>query len=289
MTSNAPSVGQGEALSSVRGPLEKMVAALVDGHARYRLPVGPHRLALRPGQQLRLRHLGQVHCLACGRVSKKSYSQGHCYPCSQRLARCDLCIVRPETCHYQAGTCREPDWAQDHCFTEHVVYLANASGLKVGITRATQIPTRWIDQGAVQALPILGARDRHSAGLAEAALRAHVSDRTDWRAMLKGTPPPLELAAEARRLLAAAEAALAPLREAGRIHDLEGAGPTTIRYPLPQPPTKVRSLSLDKTPEVEGRLLGIKGQYLVLEHGVLNVRKFGGYLVEVTLEDEHGS
>jgi hypothetical protein len=62
--------------------------------------------------------------------------------------------MKPETCHYHLGTCREPDWAQNHCFRPHIVYLANSSGVKVGITRKTQIPTRWLDQGASQALPI---------------------------------------------------------------------------------------------------------------------------------------
>ncbi len=282
--SDAPSVGHRPAPSSATGALDKMTAALGDGLVEYRLPVGEAELPIGPGRRLRLRAHGEVHCLACGRVSKKSYSQGHCYPCSQRLARCDLCIVRPETCHFQAGTCREPDWAQAHCFTDHVVYLANASGLKVGITRASQIPTRWIDQGAVQALPILHARDRHAAGLAEVALKAHVADRTDWRAMLRADPEPRDLAAEAARLLDLAAEALAPLRDEGAVGPVEGARETQIRYPVARHPEKVRPLNLDKTPEIAGEILGIKGQYLILEAGVLNIRKFGGYFVDVEID-----
>ena len=266
-----------------------MIAEVTVGQVRYRLPVGEAELPIRPGQRLTLRYHGEVHCLACGRVSKKSYSQGHCYPCSQRLARCDLCIVRPETCHFHEGTCREPEWAEAHCFIPHVVYLANASGLKVGITRENQIPTRWIDQGAVQALPILQARDRHSAGLAEAALKQHVSDRTDWRAMLRADPAPRDLAADAERLLHQAQSDLTPLQREGRIHRLRDSETITLTYPLERHPQKIRPLNLDKTPEISGRLLGIKGQYLILDAGVLNVRKFGGYFVDVELEDPDGS
>lgn len=55
-------------------------------------------------------------------------------------------------CHYDAGTCREPSWGEQFCMTDHIVYLSNSSGVKVGITRATQLPTRWIDQGARQGI-----------------------------------------------------------------------------------------------------------------------------------------
>ena len=111
----------------------------------------------------------------------------------QKLAQCDICIVRPEKCHYHEGTCREPDWADDHCMQPHIVYLANSSGVKVGITRHTQIPTRWIDQGASQALQIFRVPHRYLSGLVEVALKEHVSDRTDWRRMLKGSPKPVDL------------------------------------------------------------------------------------------------
>ncbi|NBP93900.1 MAG: DUF2797 domain-containing protein [Gammaproteobacteria bacterium] len=144
---------------------------------------------------------GTISCIACGRNTNKSFNQGHCYPCFKRLASCDQCILKPELCHFHEGTCREPEWGKAQCFGPHVVYLANSSGLKVGITRASQIPTRWIDQGASQALPIFEVADRRTAGLIEAQMRSFVSDRTDWRKMLKGAPPPLCLKTERNRLL----------------------------------------------------------------------------------------
>jgi hypothetical protein len=265
---------------SLSGNLQKMRASFAaDGTVEYVLAVGEHALALNPllGRRLRIAFEGVINCVACGRVTRKSFNQGYCYPCVQRLAECDLCIVSPDRCHYDAGTCRDPQWAEGHCMQPHYVYLSNTSALKVGITRASQIPTRWIDQGATQALPILRTRTRHQAGLIEAALREHVADRTDWRRMLKGDAEPLELAEERARLLAACGAGC---MEDTDVEAVE-AEAVVLRYPVLEYPKKAVSLNLDKTPVVEDELLGIKGQYLIFSGGVLNVRKFGGYRVQV--------
>lgn len=263
------------------GDLRKMKTRLrEDGTAEYHLPLGDERhVALVPliGRALRLEWTGEIHCIHCGRKTRKSFNQGYCFPCVRRLARCDTCIVKPELCHYHQGTCREPDWARDNCLRPHVVYLANSSGLKVGITRAAQIPTRWIDQGATQALPILQAGERLLAGQAEMALKQHVSDRTQWQRMLRGEAEPLDLKAERDRLLALAADALAAL--ASGITALPEAQVTAIRYPVRQYPSKVKALNFDKQARVGGTLQGIKGQYLIFDTGVINVRKFAGYRV----------
>lgn len=139
----------------MQGPLQKMRTRL-SGLVSYELQLAEQSIALNPlmGKSFKLTYTGQIFCVHCNRPIKKSFNQGYCYPCFTSLAQCDMCIMKPETCHYEAGTCREPDWAQKFCFQPHIVYLANSSGIKVGITRQTQLPTRWIDQGAVQALPI---------------------------------------------------------------------------------------------------------------------------------------
>jgi hypothetical protein len=220
----------------------------------------------------------------CGRATKKSFAQGHCYPCFKKLAQCDTCIMKPELCHFFEGTCREPDWAERHCFQPHVVYLANASGLKVGITRASQMPTRWLDQGAVQALPILEVDTRQQSGFVEVLFKEEVSDRTNWRAMLKGSTELIDLAAERDRLLDRLESGLANLRErfgADAIRVLDES-PLSFDYPVLEFPAKVVSHNLDKNPRVDGTLLGIKGQYLILDSGVINLRKFTGYEVRVS-------
>ncbi|NNL57345.1 MAG: DUF2797 domain-containing protein, partial [Pseudomonadales bacterium] len=237
------------------------------------------------GQRLSLHHSGTINCIYCGRTTKKSFNQGYCYPCFKKLARCDQCIVSPEKCHYHLGTCREPEWGDQFCMQDHYVYLANSSGLKVGITRGTQIPTRWIDQGAVQALPIYRVQTRRQAGLVEMLLKAHVADKTNWRAMLQGEPEALDLHCCAVDLCSLVQDEVALLQnEYGlqaitRLVDAEQVG---ILYPVQQYPEKIRSHNFDKEPLVQGVMQGIKGQYLLLDSGVINLRKFGGYQLTVS-------
>ncbi|MCP5199903.1 MAG: DUF2797 domain-containing protein [Gammaproteobacteria bacterium] len=268
----------------MHGPLSKMRARL-GADTEYALVLGDAETPLNPrlGQVLTLRWTGRIFCDACGRETKKSFAQGHCYPCMQKLARCDLCVVKPETCHFAAGTCREPDWGERHCMIPHVVYLANTSGLKVGITRESQLPTRWLDQGATQALPVLGTATRHLAGLVEVALARSHADKTNWRAMLKGGGAPLDLAAAASAALAGIADDLTAIRAthgADAVWPLDNA-PLDITYPVTRYPQKIASHNFDKTAAVSGVLEGIKGQYLLFDNGVINLRKFTGYEVEL--------
>lgn len=270
------------------GDLRKMRVEEGDP-VRYALPVGDRLVSLNAllGAVIGIRHTGDIHCIACGRSTRKSFNQGHCFPCLRDLARCDGCIVRPERCHYHLGTCREPEWGETHCMQPHIVYLANTSGVKVGITRESQVPTRWIDQGASQALPVARVASRRLSGLVEVILKDHVSDRTDWRRMLEGEPDAVDLPAHRDALLADCEKALSNVTDE---HDsiapeiVTDSESRTFRYPVLEYPQRVASISLDKTPEVRGTLLGIKGQYLILDAGVLNVRRFGGYQIELTIE-----
>lgn len=269
-----------------RGALSKMAVRL-EAPVQYGLRLGEQEIPLNPllGQRIRLDYLGAIHCCHCGKRTKKSYSQGYCYPCMTKLAQCDQCIVSPEKCHYAAGTCREPAWGEQFCMTGHLVYLANSSGIKVGITRASQVPTRWIDQGAVQALPILRTATRQQAGFVEDLLRQQVADRTNWRAMLKGDVELLDLPAIRDRLLANAADGIAALQQRFGLQAIQLAADaqvTSIEYPVLQHPQKVASFDLDKTPQVEGTLLGIKGQYLILDGGVINLRKYSSYQVAVS-------
>ncbi len=269
----------------MQGTLSKMAIRL-EQPAQYELKVGEQRLPLNPliGQSLTLNFTGNIYCDACGRKTSKSYSQGHCFPCMKKLARCDMCIMKPETCHFARGTCREPEWGETHCMIPHFVYLANTSGLKVGITRHSQVPTRWLDQGATQALPILKVATRQLSGLVEVALAKLVADKTNWRAMLKGDGESIDLKAEAARLLPAIEEKLAELGSQFGVDAIERLDETVvdIRYPVDHYPGKIASHNFDKVPEVSGVLLGIKGQYLIFDTGVINIRKFTGYEVAVS-------
>lgn len=270
----------------ISGNIRKMTTRLGET-VDYQLPVGDELVPFNPliGQNLSLEFLGEIHCIECGRKTSKSFNQGYCYPCFRSLAQCDSCIVKPEQCHYFEGTCREPDWGEQHCLQEHIVYLANSSGIKVGITRGSQIPTRWMDQGASQALPILRVKNRLVSGLAEMIFKQHVADKTAWQRMLKGEPEPVDLPGRRDTLFAECEEALQQLglQQGNDCMTLLYDEPLVeIRYPVQEYPAKVTSLNFDKTPVIEGVLQGIKGQYLILSSGVLNLRKFSGYNLQLT-------
>ena len=272
-----------------RGAISKMRIAL-DAPAQYSLRLNDAQYALNPliGQTVRLEFLGSIHCTHCDRVTKKSFAQGYCWSCFSKLAQCDSCIMSPEKCHYDAGTCREPEWAQDFCMTDHFVYLANSTGVKVGITRRSQLPTRWLDQGAIQAVPIFRVATRQQSGFVEDVLRSQVADRTNWRALLKGDVEPVDLIAIREQLL---ERCAEPLQALQQRFGLQAIQPITdvdvleMAYPVEAYPAKISSFNLDKKPVAEGTLIGIKGQYLLFDTGVINIRKYTSYQLSVSVSN----
>jgi hypothetical protein len=192
--------------------------------------------------------------------------------------------MSPEKCHFAAGTCREPAWGETHCMIDHIVYLANSSGIKVGITRHSQIPTRWIDQGAVQAVPVFRVKSRLLSGLIEVMFKQHIADKTDWRKMLKNNVDSIDLLFEKERLCAEIEpelSSLTALHGINAIKKIDDIAPVSIEYPVIEYPVKITSLCFDKTPSVSGKLMGIKGQYILLDTGVLNLRKYTSYHLDV--------
>lgn len=268
-----------------RGIVRKMRSRLGQP-VSYSARLGDNEVALNPliDQQLKLVFSGSIYCIHCNRKTNKSFNQGYCYPCFQKLAQCDSCIIHPERCHFEQGSCREPAWGEKYCMQDHIVYLANSSGLKVGITRATQVPTRWIDQGATQALAIMRVRSRLQSGTLEMAFKQHVADKTNWRDMLKGKAAELDMAGERDRLLAACEEDVKELMARFgffAISVLKGIDAVSIDYPVQAYPEKITSLNFDKEPVVSGTLKGIKGQYLIFDSGVINLRRFSGYEVEL--------
>ncbi|KPA88782.1 Protein of unknown function (DUF2797) [Pseudomonas asplenii] len=269
-----------------RGAVSKMATRLDASTVQYTFRLGDSEVPVNPliGQKLRLEFLGAIHCSHCGRKTKTSFSQGYCYPCMTQLAQCDTCIMSPERCHYDAGTCREPAWGEQFCMTDHVVYLANSSGIKVGITRATQLPTRWLDQGASQALPIMRVATRQQSGFVEDLFRSQVADKTNWRALLKGDAPAVDLRLVRDQLFESCAEGLLALQERfglQAIQPVRDVEPLEIRYPIEAYPTKIVSFNLDKNPIAEGTLMGIKGQYLIFDTGVINIRKYTAYQLAV--------
>ena len=259
--------------------LKKMLTKLED-KAQYHLVDGDFSLHVNEllEKKIKFTFSGEIKCIASGEKTKKSYGQGYSYKSFISLAQCDTCMVRPELCHYHLGTCREPKWGEDHCFVPHVIYLSNTGHTKVGITREYNVPHRWIDQGATQALAILRVKDRKTSGLIEVEMARVMSDRTHWTKMLSGEPEEMDLYARREELFDEFGEIIDDF-EAEDLNDDE----VKINYPVLEYPKKVKALSLDKTPMVEGTLLGIKGQYLILDTGVFNVRKHQGYMVDLTV------
>ena len=269
----------------INGAIQKL-ASVHANPVMYFLPVGAEQLSLNPliGNDINLVYLNKIECIGCHKLIKKSFQQGYCFPCSQKLARCDFCIIKPERCHYYLGTCREPKWGLEHCMIPHVVYLANSSGLKVGITRFNHRVTRWIDQGAIQALPIFKVPSRRISGFVEVALAKFIADKTHWQKMLKNHTTVLNLHEEFDKIKPVIIEALKPVyQEFGEeaIAYLPDSVATEITYPVLTYPEKINTLSFDKQEKISGKLLGIKGQYLILDTGVLNIRKFTGYHISI--------
>lgn len=269
-------------MSVLSGSLRKMESAL-NGVVDYTMVVGEHRISLKEhfNQPVRLAFSGNIYCVQCGRKTSKSFQQGHCFPCMRKINECNNCILHPERCLVEKGCCPLDDWAHVQCDKPHIVYLANTSGLKVGVTRETQVPTRWIDQGAMQALPIYRTQNRYQAGIIEVAFKSAVADKTNWRTMLKQDAINMDLLAERDRLQREVMSSIAPILEKYPDSiELLDETPVVLKFPVSSYPEKISSLSLDKTPEVSGTLLGIKGQYWLMDTGVMNIRKFSGYDIE---------
>lgn len=246
----------------------------------YVLPIGTEEIPMNSliGKRVRLSYQGEIHCIGCGRVTPKSYFQGYCFRCLTTLPQTDECILHPERCRAHEGISRDMSWAEKNCLQPHFVYLAVSSLVKVGVTRASQIPTRWIDQGASAAIRLAQTPNRHLAGLIEVELKRHFSERTSWQRMLKNQLADwVDLVEEKQR-------AWGYLPPELQDYVIEDDQITRIEYPVERYPKTLKSYNFDRTPLVEGVLTGIKGQYLIFadERKVLNIRKYGGYLVEMS-------
>ncbi len=217
-------------------------------------------------------------CLHCGK-KKKIFRQGHCYDCFMSSASVGDWIMKPElsTAHLDIED-RDLDYERKVQLQPHIVYLALSSEVKVGVTRGTQVPTRWIDQGAVQAIPILELPNRYLAGITEVALKNNYADKTNWQKMLKNEVPQVDLIQERLKAGNFLPDEVRDYYAENNSHLYE------FHYPVLTYPKKVTSLSLDKTPLFQGKLSGIKGQYLLFQDGtVFNVRTFEGYVVKISL------
>ncbi len=220
----------------------------------------------------------KYQCLSCGK-NKKIFRQGNCYDCFYKSANVGEWIIKPELSKAHLGIeDRDLTYEKKVQLQPHIVYLALSSNVKVGVTRKPQIPTRWIDQGASKALAILETPNRYLAGITEVALKNYVADKTSWQKMLKNNVEDADLILKKEALFQYIPEETKPYF----LHKNEDV--YTINFPVLQYPTKIKSLRLDKNPIIEGKLKGIKGQYLIFEDGsVFNVRNNEGNYVSLKI------
>ncbi len=264
----------------MKGRILKMKTELKNP-VEYHLPMDNEFLGMNQwiGKRIQFRFDGEIYCLDCGVQTKKSFNQGFCYSCFQNSPMSAECIIKPELCRAHLGEGRDMEWEREHHLKDHYVYLAVSSGIKVGITRDTQVPTRWIDQGASYAVPIAKTPNRYLCGMIEVSLKEYLSDRTAWQRMLKNEIAHVDLTAKRSEIIK-----LVP--DEYQEYLLTQEEILNIEYPVNEYPSKVKSLSFDKTPLIEGRLMGIKGQYLIFEEGqVLNMRKHQAYVLDFYAEE----
>lgn len=214
-------------------------------------------------------------CLNC-HLEKKIYRQGFCKSCFFDAPNAGDWIMRPELskAHLDIED-RDLVYEKSVQLQPHIVYLANSSNVKVGVTRKQQVPTRWIDQGAHEAIEIVEVPNRYLAGITEVALKEHVADKTNWRKMLKND-------IEDENLVEWRDKLKQYIPDEAKEYFIENNSETNINFPVVKYPVKPKSLNLIKTPKYTGKLVGIKGQYLIFEdETVFNIRANEGLVVSL--------
>ena len=265
---------QRDALKKMDTELQDVVHYTLDIHGKI------HNMNSYIGKQLKINWSGVVIC-CCGKKMDAFYrDSGYCYKCFWESPQASQSIFKPELCTAHLGIEeRDLEWEKNFQITPHYVYLANSSGIKVGITRGSQGVIRWMDQGASQAILLAEVPNRRFSGDIEVSLKRFVSDVTNWRRMLAGTPESVDLVKIKEELSV-------HVPEELKQYILPDNTVTEIKYPVTKYPNKIKSVKLDRTPTLEGALLGIKGQYLLLdEDRVFNIRSHEGFISEFSVQE----
>ncbi len=243
---------------------------------QYKLPIGDDLVDMNAliGRKIQIVFEGIINCVVCGKRTKKSFGQGSCYTCFMNAPQNAPCIIKPELCEAHLGKGRDVEWEQKHHNREHIVYLAKSSAIKIGVTGDFPL-TRWIDQGASEAIILAKVPYRQLAGEIEMILKEYYTDKTNWRKMLKNEVSDIDLMEEK-------ENCFEYLPEDYHEFITEDDRVFTMNFPTLEYPTVVKSVGFDKVPIIESVLKGIKGQYLLLENNqVLNMRKHTGYYLSL--------
>jgi hypothetical protein len=269
----------------ITGNLRKMSTELVSNVPQYTLkmkdildPMESIDMNSLIGMPIRLEYEGHFNSVISGQKMNKAFGEGLTYNEWMESPQASPSIMRPELSEIHNGIAlRDYEWEVKHHLTPHVVYISLTSNYKVGVTRDTNMPYRWIDQGATQAIVLAEVPYRQLAGLIEVSLKEHISDKTAWQRMLKGIVEDERSIIEVRDEMAA----LVPAEYAQYL--VTTPQYTEINYPVLQHPEKVKSLKLEKVKVIEDKLVGIKGQYLIFESGVSNIRSQAGARVTISV------
>jgi len=256
-----------------KGLLSKMKSALKEKVQYWLVLDKTLQVHLNPllGSRVSIEWTGKINCISCGKMIPKSYGQGFCYNCLMASPEASPCIMRPELCEGHLGKGRNSEWETANHIQPHAVYMAQTSAIKVGVTRLTQIPTRWIDQGAWRAIVLAEVPYRQLAGLIEVELKQFISDRTDWRKMLSNQQDDEDLKVLSQTMTSFLPPTLAP-------YATPDASIVELQYPVLKYPNEPKGISLEADKIAEGILTGIRGQYVILDgFRVMNMRKYSGY------------
>ncbi len=265
----------------LRDTLKRMDTKLQDV-VQYTLDIHGENILMNEliGKQVKIEWSGVVIC-GCGKKMESFYrNSGYCYKCYWESPLASQSIFKPELCTAHLGIEeRDLEWEKEFQLAPHYVYLANSSGIKVGITRGTQGVIRWMDQGASQAILLAEVPNRRFSGDIEVALKKYVADVTNWRKMLSGVPNPVDLVKMKEELSAYVPEKL-------KQYILPENTVTEINYPVREYPKKINSTKLERTPIIEGELIGIKGQYLIFDGDrVFNIRSHEGYISKFSFKE----
>lgn len=245
---------------------------------KYYLPVGKQELYLNDflGQELKFYYKKIINCINCHKITKTSFANGYCYSCFVTLPQTDISIVHPEKDRSHLGISRDLEWAKKHNLCSHYVYLAYSGNMKIGVTREKNIPTRWIDQGAIAAIEIAKTPNRHIAGAIEVYLKKYISDKTNWRNMLKlQMITDIDLINEKKKIVDL-------LHPEFIKYVMDKKEVKYFTYPTINNPEQTKAIQFEKQNTINGKLIGIKGQYLIFDNGqVINIRRHAGYLTKV--------
>ena len=269
-------------MSNFTGQISKLIPQLSEP-IEYFLPIGDKKISMNNylDYKFEIYFSGNIFCINCNKKINKTFMQGYCYPCFLQSPQTSDCIFKPHLCRAHEGESRDMKWSEKNCLTATYVYLSLTSNLKVGVTRASHIPSRWIDQGAHYAIKLAKCPNRHIAGMIELEISKYISDRTQWRKMIQGVYTKMNLLEEKNKLLNS-------LSESFKIYKSKNNNIINFQYPGEGSPEKIKSINMEKLKNFNGILTGIKGQYLIFDNEyVLNVRKYTGYVFNLKIKSNY--